>query len=89
CLKSLHSLIAYHILMLSYYIRFATQRVPGCKDQTQHVEIACDLALKLHTEWPDIFTMTQAQIKEGLAPVVGIDEAKKTISYKNTINLYN
>ncbi len=83
-----HGLFSYPVLMAADILLFGAQIVPVGKDQIQHVEIARDIALKFNNEYGDIFILPEAKINEEVAVVPGIDGAKMSKSYKNTIDIF-
>ncbi len=87
-LNATHGLFSYPVLMAADILLYDSERVPVGKDQVQHLEIARDLALKFNNEFGEIFTMPQAQVSEEVAVVVGVDGAKMSKSYKNTIDIF-
>ncbi len=87
-LSANHSLFSYPVLMAADIILFDTQIVPVGKDQIQHVEMARDIATKFNNEYGDIFTLPEHQVEAEVATVPGIDGAKMSKSYGNTINIF-
>lgn len=87
-LNATHGLFSYPVLMAADILLFDSELVPVGKDQVQHLEIARDLAMKFNNEFGEIFTLPQAQVNEEVAVVVGIDGAKMSKSYKNTIDIF-
>ena len=87
-LSANHSLFSYPVLMAADIILFDTEIVPVGKDQIQHVEMARDIATKFNNEYGDIFTLPEHQVEAEVATVPGIDGAKMSKSYGNTINIF-
>ena len=87
-LSANHSLFSYPVLMAADIILFDTQIVPVGKDQIQHVEMARDIATKFNNEYGNIFTLPEHQVEAEVATVPGIDGAKMSKSYGNTINIF-
>ena len=87
-LNATHGLFSYPVLMAADILLYSSELVPVGKDQVQHIEIARDLALKFNNEFGEIFTMPKAQVSEEVAVVPGIDGAKMSKSYKNTIDIF-
>ncbi|MDR2100391.1 MAG: tryptophan--tRNA ligase, partial [Campylobacteraceae bacterium] len=83
-----HALFSYPVLMAADILLYSANRVPVGKDQIQHVEITRDIALKFNNEHGDIFTIPEAKIEENVALVPGLDGAKMSKSYKNTIDIF-
>jgi len=87
-LSANHSLFSYPVLMAADIILFDTEIVPVGKDQIQHVEMARDIAIKFNNEYGDIFHQPEHQVEAEVATVPGIDGAKMSKSYGNTINIF-
>jgi len=62
--------------------------IPVGKDQIQHVEIARDIAIKFNNDFGEIFTVPTFKVEEEVATVPGIDGAKMSKSYGNTIDIF-
>ena len=83
-----HGLFSYPVLMAADILLFNAEIVPVGKDQIQHVEIARDIALKFNNEHGEVFTLPQSKVDENVATVPGIDGAKMSKSYGNTIDIF-
>ncbi len=83
-----HALFSYPVLMAADILLYDTDIVPVGKDQIQHVEITRDIALKVNNEFGDILTIPEFKIDEEVAVVPGIDGAKMSKSYGNTIDIF-
>jgi tryptophanyl-tRNA synthetase len=83
-----HSLFSYPVLMASDILLFDTDVVPVGKDQIQHVEIARDIALKFNNEYGDILKLPEFKVDDNVATVIGLDGAKMSKSYGNTIEIF-
>ena len=83
-----HALFSYPVLMAADILLFDAQKVPVGKDQIQHLEMTRDIAIKFNNEHGDIFTIPTALVEESVATVPGIDGAKMSKSYKNTIEIF-
>lgn len=83
-----HDLFSYPVLMAADILLYGANIVPVGKDQTQHVEIARDIALKFNNAHGEILTLPEAKIDENVATVPGTDGAKMSKSYKNTIDIF-
>ena len=91
-------LFAYPVLMAADILLYRSDVVPVGKDQTQHIEIARDLAVKFNqTYCPDFDPATgeggalrlpEARIVEEVAIVPGTDGRKMSSSYGNTIEVF-
>ncbi|MDB5180503.1 MAG: tryptophanyl-tRNA synthetase [Candidatus Saccharibacteria bacterium] len=79
----------YPILMTSDIIIFNATHVPVGRDQTQHVEIARDIAQRFNNQFNDaVFILPEHVIADGIAELPGLDGRKMSKSYNNTIPLY-
>ncbi|MDH5464722.1 MAG: tryptophan--tRNA ligase [Thiovulaceae bacterium] len=87
-IASNHSLFSYPVLMAADILLFDSQNVPVGKDQIQHVEIARDIATKFNNDYGEIFTMPEFDVDDNVATIPGIDGAKMSKSYNNTINIF-
>jgi tryptophanyl-tRNA synthetase len=83
-----HSLFSYPVLMAADILLFDTDVVPVGKDQIQHVEIARDIAIKFNNEYGDILKLPEFRVDDNVATVIGLDGAKMSKSYGNTIEIF-
>jgi tryptophanyl-tRNA synthetase len=83
-----HSLFSYPVLMAADILMFNSEIIPVGKDQIQHVEIARDIAIKFNNEYGEIFVLPEYKVDENVKTVPGIDGAKMSKSYGNTINIF-
>jgi tryptophanyl-tRNA synthetase len=83
-----HGLFSYPVLMAADILLYDSQIVPVGKDQVQHVEITRDIALKFNNTHGEVLTLPEFKIDENVATVPGIDGAKMSKSYGNTINIF-
>ncbi|MDR0407990.1 MAG: tryptophan--tRNA ligase [Campylobacteraceae bacterium] len=83
-----HALFSYPVLMAADILLYSANRVPVGKDQIQHVEITRDIATKFNNDHGNIFTIPEAKTEEDIALVPGIDGAKMSKSYGNTIDIF-
>ncbi len=81
-------LFTYPILMAADILLFSADRVPVGKDQKQHLEFARDIAEKFNAQFGELLVLPEPDIDENTATVPGIDGAKMSKSYKNTIDLF-
>ncbi len=81
-------LFTYPILMAADIILYDAEVVPVGKDQKQHVEMARDLAQKFNHHFGDTFVLPEARIKEEVQTIPGLDGAKMSKSYGNTIEIF-
>ncbi|NPA50494.1 MAG: tryptophan--tRNA ligase [Epsilonproteobacteria bacterium] len=83
-----HALFSYPVLMAADILLYDAEVVPVGKDQIQHLEMTRDIAIKFNNEHGDILTIPKALIDEDVATVPGIDGAKMSKSYNNTIEIF-
>ncbi len=83
-----HALFSYPVLMAADILLYDSQIVPVGKDQVQHVEITRDIAMKFNNTHGEVFVLPEFKIDEDVATVPGIDGAKMSKSYGNTINIF-
>lgn len=81
-------LFSYPILMAADILAYESDIVPVGRDQKQHVEIARDLAIKINQTYGPVFKLPAPSIQEETATIPGIDGAKMSKSYGNTIELF-
>lgn len=81
-------LLSYPILMAMDILLYDAEIVPVGKDQKQHVEMARDLAQKFNHEYGDTFILPEPRILKDVATVPGLDGAKMSKSYGNTIEIF-
>jgi len=83
-----HSLFSYPVLMAADILLYDADVVPVGKDQIQHVEITRDIAIKFNNQHGDIFTIPEYKVAEDLQTIPGLDGAKMSKSYGNTIDIF-
>ncbi|MDR2865193.1 MAG: tryptophan--tRNA ligase [Spirochaetaceae bacterium] len=82
-------LFTYPILMAADILLFDSDIVPVGRDQTQHVEMAADIAAAVNFNYKqDLLKIPQALVQESVAIVPGLDGRKMSKSYGNTIPLF-
>jgi tryptophanyl-tRNA synthetase len=82
-------LFAYPVLMAADILLFDTQRVPVGKDQRQHLEMTRDIAIKFNeTYGENTFVVPEAEIRDEVAVIPGLDGQKMSKSYGNTIEIF-
>ncbi|GBF40789.1 tryptophanyl-tRNA synthetase [Leptospira ellinghausenii] len=81
-------LFTYPILMASDILLFSAEKVPVGKDQKQHLEFARDIAEKFNSQFGSVLTIPEPDIDENTATVPGVDGAKMSKSYNNTIDFF-
>ncbi len=83
-----HSLFSYPVLMAADILLYDAQIVPVGKDQIQHVEMTRDIAIKFNNDFGNILTIPEFKVAEDVATVPGLDGAKMSKSYGNTIDIF-
>jgi tryptophanyl-tRNA synthetase len=82
-------LFTYPVLMAADILLFNADVVPVGKDQTQHIEMAQDIAQAVNGNYKQaLLTIPQALVRETVAVVPGLDGRKMSKSYGNTIPLF-
>jgi len=84
-----HSLFSYPVLMAADILLYDAEIVPVGKDQIQHVEMTRDIAIKFNNDFGDILTIPKFKVAEEVQTVPGLDGAKMSKSYGNTIDIFN
>ncbi len=83
-----HGLFSYPVLMAADILVYDSDLVPVGKDQKQHLEVTRDLAIKFNEIYGEVLKVPEPQISETTATVPGLDGAKMSKSYNNTIELF-
>jgi tryptophanyl-tRNA synthetase len=81
-------LFAYPVLMAADILLYDSQRVPVGRDQKQHLEMTRDIAIKYNQTYGETFVVPEAEIRDDLAVVPGLDGQKMSKSYGNTIDIF-
>jgi tryptophanyl-tRNA synthetase len=84
-------LFSYPILMTADILMFNAHKVPVGRDQTQHLEMARDIAQRfnhLFGKGRDFFVLPETVIAEDVATLPGLDGRKMSKSYNNTVPLF-
>lgn len=81
-------LFSYPVLMAADILMFKANTVPVGKDQTQHLEMARDIAARFNHLYKELFVLPEAQVDETAAILKGLDGRKMSKSYGNTIPLF-
>jgi len=81
-------LFSYPVLMSADILMFSAHDVPVGKDQTQHLEMARDIAQRFNHQYGEILTLPDAVIDDNVAVLPGQDGRKMSKSYDNTIPLW-
>lgn len=83
-----HGLFAYPVLMAADILIYDSDLVPVGRDQKQHLEVARDIVVKMNETYGEIFKLPEPSIREDSAIVPGLDGAKMSKSYGNTIEIF-
>lgn len=81
-------LFTYPILQTADILLYSAEIVPVGKDQKQHIEMARDIAKKFNHEFGETFVLPEPQIDENVQTIPGLDGAKMSKSYGNTIPIF-
>ena len=81
-------LFAYPVLMAADILLYDTNKVPVGQDQRQHLEMTRDIAIKSNQGYGETFVVPEAEIRDGVAVVPGLDGQKMSKSYGNTIEIF-
>ena len=81
-------LFAYPVLMAADILLFDTDRVPVGRDQRQHLEMTRDIAIKFNETYGQTLVVPEAEIREEVAVIPGLDGQKMSKSYGNTIEIF-
>lgn len=84
-------LFSYPILMAADILMFNAHKVPVGRDQTQHLEMARDIAQRfnhLYGKGREYFVLPEVVIAEDVATLPGLDGRKMSKSYNNTVPLF-
>lgn len=87
-LGATHGLFAYPVLMAADILIYDSDLVPVGRDQKQHLEVTRDIAIKINEIYGDVFKLPEPSIREDTAIVPGLDGAKMSKSYDNTIEIF-
>ena len=81
-------LFSYPVLMSADILIFNANKVPVGKDQSQHIEMARDIAQKFNHTFVELFTLPEAVVSQETELLQGLDGRKMSKSYHNTIPLF-
>jgi tryptophanyl-tRNA synthetase len=81
-------LFSYPVLMAADILMFNAVKVPVGSDQTQHLEMARDIAGRFNNTYGELFVLPEAIVDETTAVLSGLDGRKMSKSYNNTIPLF-
>lgn len=84
-----HGLFAYPVLMAADILLYDSDLVPVGRDQKQHLEVTRDIAIKINETYGDVFKLPEPSIRADTAIVPGLDGAKMSKSYGNTIEVFD
>jgi tryptophanyl-tRNA synthetase len=83
-------LFTYPVLMAADILLFDADIVPVGRDQTQHVEMAQDIAGAVNFNYKEeLLKIPEADVRENVAIIPGLDGRKMSKSYGNTIPLFS
>lgn len=81
-------LFDYPVLMAADILMFNATHVPVGKDQTQHLEMARDIAQRFNHHYGETFVLPETVVAENADVLLGLDGRKMSKSYSNTIPLF-
>lgn len=81
-------LFSYPVLMAADILMFNATHVPVGKDQTQHLEMARDIAQRFNHRFGETFVLPETVVQENGEVLLGLDGRKMSKSYNNTIPLF-
>ncbi len=81
-------LFAYPVLMAADILLYDTNLVPVGRDQKQHLEMTRDIAIKFNQAYGETFVIPEADIRDEVAIVPGLDGQKMSKSYGNTVEIF-
>ncbi|MDO4558396.1 MAG: tryptophan--tRNA ligase [Planctomycetia bacterium] len=81
-------LFTYPVLMAADILVYDSDLVPVGEDQTQHIEVARDLATSFNHVFGDVFRIPKGYILDSSACVPGTDGQKMSKSYHNTLDIF-
>jgi tryptophanyl-tRNA synthetase len=82
------NLYSYPILMAADILMFKATKVPVGRDQKQHVEMARDIAQRFNHHYGETFVLPEAETRDEVATLPGLDGRKMSKSYGNVIPLF-
>jgi len=81
-------LYSYPVLMAADILIFNATKVPVGRDQTQHLEMARDIAQRFNHHFGELLTLPEAVVDDHIAVLKGLDGRKMSKSYNNTIPIF-
>jgi tryptophanyl-tRNA synthetase len=82
-------LFLYPVLMAADILLFRANSVPVGRDQTQHLEMARDMAERFNRRYGEHLVLPEASIEASAATLPGLDGRKMSKSYGNSIPLFS
>ncbi len=77
-------LLQYPVLMAADILLYQAHVVPVGDDQTQHLELARDIAQRFNSLYADTFTMPETRLPTVGARIMGLDDPEKKMSKSTT-----
>lgn len=81
-------LFSYPVLMAADILLFNATHVPVGKDQTQHLEMARDIAQRFNHHFGERFVLPATVVQDHSDVLMGLDGRKMSKSYDNTVPLF-
>ncbi len=81
-------LFTYPVLMTADILLFNADKVPVGEDQTQHLEIARDVAQRFNRQYGNVLRVPATVVQKANNNVPGLDGRKMSKSYENVIPLF-
>ena len=81
-------LFSYPMLMAADILLYDADVIPVGKDQLQHIEIARDVASRVHTKYGEVFKLPRAFLNSQTNYILGTDGTKMSKSNNNIIDIF-
>ena len=81
-------LFSYPMLMAADILLYDADVIPVGKDQLQHIEIARDVASRVHSKYGEVFKLPSALLNSQTNYILGTDGTKMSKSNNNTIDIF-
>ena len=81
-------LFSYPMLMAADILLYDADVIPVGKDQLQHIEMARDVASRVHTKYGEVFKLPRASLNSQTNYILGTDGTKMSKSNNNTIDIF-
>lgn len=82
-------LFTYPMLMAADILLYDAEIIPVGRDQMQHIEIARDVASRIHNQiGKELFVLPKGQVVENIKVIPGTDGEKMSKSRENYINIF-